>query len=150
MQAGGGEDVVALRRLDLEVGTLVYGLGERFSPFVKNGQSIDIWNQDGGTSTTQAYKNIPFFLTNRGWGVLVNDPGRVGFEVASEKVSKVQFAVEGEALEYYLIDGPTPKAVLEPKAARRPVIEDDDWRGGETPGTVGAPFLALLDLPPLP
>ena len=40
----------------------------------------------------------------KGWGVLVNDPGRVGFEVASEKVSKVQFAVEGEALEYYLID----------------------------------------------
>lgn len=108
-----GEPAHVFERLDLEVGTLVYGLGERFSPFVKNGQSIDIWNQDGGTSTTQAYKNIPFFLTNRGWGVLVNDPGRVGFEVASEKVSKVQFAVEGEALEYYLIDGPTPKAVLE-------------------------------------
>ncbi|WP_370675907.1 alpha-xylosidase [Pleomorphomonas sp. PLEO] len=108
-----GEPPHVFERLDLEVGTLVYGLGERFSPFVKNGQSIDIWNEDGGTSTTQAYKNIPFFLTNRGWGVLVNDPGRVGFEVASEKVSKVQFAVEGEALEYYLIDGPTPKAVLE-------------------------------------
>lgn len=100
-------------RLDLQVGTLVYGLGERFSPFVKNGQSIDIWNRDGGTSTEQAYKNIPFFLTNRGWGVFVNDPGKVSFEVASEKVSKVQFAVAGEALEYYLIDGPTPKAVLE-------------------------------------
>jgi len=108
-----GEPPHVFERLDLDVGTLVYGLGERFSPFVKNGQSVDIWNEDGGTSTTQAYKNIPFFLTNRGWGVLVNDPGRVGFEVASEKVSKVQFAVTGEALEYYLIDGPTPKAVLE-------------------------------------
>jgi len=109
--AGGPPHV--FERLDLEVGTLVYGLGERFSPFVKNGQSIDIWNEDGGTSTTQAYKNIPFFLTNRGWGLFVDDPGRVGFEVASEKVSKVQFAVTGEALQYYLIDGPTPKAVLE-------------------------------------
>jgi alpha-D-xyloside xylohydrolase len=100
-------------RLDLGVGDLVYGLGERFSPFVKNGQSIDMWNRDGGTSTTQAYKNVPFFLTNRGWGVFVNSPGRVGFEVASEKVSKVQFSVEGECLEYFLIDGPTPKAVIE-------------------------------------
>ncbi|MDQ1155411.1 glycoside hydrolase/phage tail family protein [Brevundimonas sp. SORGH_AS_0993] len=44
----------------------------------------------------------------------------------------------------------TPKAGLEPLAARGPVIEDDDWRGGETPGAAGAPFLALLDLPPLP
>ena len=27
---------------------------------------------DGGTSTEQSYKNIPFYLTNRGYGVLVN------------------------------------------------------------------------------
>ena len=31
----------------------------------------------------------------------------------------------------------TPKAVLEPASPPRPVVEDDDWRGGETPGTVG-------------
>jgi alpha-D-xyloside xylohydrolase len=35
--------------LSLGVGEHVYGLGERFGPFVKNGQSIDIWNRDGGT-----------------------------------------------------------------------------------------------------
>lgn len=100
-------------RLDLRVGDLVYGLGERFGAFVKNGQAIDIWNRDGGTCTEQAYKNIPFFVTNRGWGVFVNHPEQVSFEVASEKVSKVGFSVEGEKLEYFLIDGPTPKGVLE-------------------------------------
>ena len=36
-------------RLDIGVGECVYGLGERFTPFVKNGQSVDIWNADGGT-----------------------------------------------------------------------------------------------------
>lgn len=100
-------------RLDLAVGETVYGLGERFSALVKNGQSIDTWNRDGGTSTEQAYKNIPFYLTNKGYGVLVNHPGCVSFEVASEKVSKVQFSVEGEYLEYLVIDGPQPKQVLE-------------------------------------
>lgn len=30
----------------------------------------------------------------------------------------------------------TPKAVLEPASAPLRVVEDDDWRGGETPGTV--------------
>jgi alpha-D-xyloside xylohydrolase len=35
----------------LEPGEHVYGLGERFGPFVKNGQEIDLWNEDGGTST---------------------------------------------------------------------------------------------------
>ena len=100
-------------RLDLGVGDLVYGLGERFTPFVRNGQIVDIWNRDGGTSTEQAYKNIPFFLTNRGWGVFVNETDLVSFEVASEIVSKVQFSVAREALEYFVIDGPAPKGVLD-------------------------------------
>ena len=100
-------------RLDLSVGETVYGLGERFTALVKNGQTVETWNRDGGTSTEQAYKNIPFYLTNRGYGVLVNHPECVSFEVGSEKVSKVQFSVEGEYLEYFVIDGPTPKAVLD-------------------------------------
>ncbi|MEA9389575.1 alpha-xylosidase [Acerihabitans sp. TG2] len=100
-------------RLDLGVGETVYGLGERFAALVKNGQSIETWNRDGGTSTEQAYKNIPFYLTNRGYGVLVNHPECVSFEVGSEKVSKVQFSVEGEYLEYFVIDGPGPKQVLD-------------------------------------
>ena len=71
-------------QLSISVGELVYGLGERFSAFVKNGQSVDIWNEDGGTSTEQSYKNIPFYLTNKGYGVFVNHPEKVSFEVATE------------------------------------------------------------------
>lgn len=100
-------------RLDLGIGGLVYGLGERFTSLVKNGQSVTIWNEDGGANTEQAYKNIPFFLTNKGWGVFVNNPGKVEFEIGSEKASKAQFSVPGEALDYYLIDGQEPKKVIE-------------------------------------
>ena len=98
--------------LTLTVGANVYGLGERFTAFVKNGQAVDIWNADGGTASEQAYKNIPFYLTNKGYGVFVNNPGAVSFEVASEKVSRVQFSVPGEELEYYLIYGPSPKDII--------------------------------------
>lgn len=100
-------------QLSLGVGECVYGLGERFTAFVKNGQVVDIWNKDGGTGSEQAYKNIPFYLTNKGYGVFVNHPELVSFEVASERVAKVQFSVAGEYLEYYIINGPTPKEVLE-------------------------------------
>ena len=100
-------------QLNLGVGECVYGLGERFTAFVKNGQVVDMWNEDGGTSSEQAYKNIPFYLTNRGYGVFVNHPEKVSFEVASEKVERVQFSVPGESLDYFLIYGPTPKEVLE-------------------------------------
>ncbi|XVV09193.1 alpha-xylosidase [Actinoplanes sp. CA-131856] len=99
-------------QLDLGVGEAVYGLGERFGPFVKNGQSIDIWNEDGGTSSELAYKNVPFYFTNRGYGVLVDHPGKVSFEVASEMVSRTQFSVAGQTLSYLVIYGPTPADVL--------------------------------------
>ncbi|HEU0295853.1 MAG TPA: alpha-xylosidase [Anaerolineales bacterium] len=100
-------------QLSLGVGECVYGLGERFTPFIRNGQVVDIWNEDGGTSSEQAYKNIPFYLTNRGYGVLVNHPEKVSFEVASEKVERVQFSVPGESLDYFVIYGPSPKQILE-------------------------------------
>ncbi|MBN1878451.1 MAG: alpha-xylosidase [Anaerolineae bacterium] len=100
-------------QLALGVGECVYGLGERFSAFVKNGQVVDMWNADGGTSSEQAYKNIPFYLTNRGYGVFVNHPEKVSFEIASEKVERVQFSVPGEVLDYFVIYGPSPKEVLE-------------------------------------
>lgn len=105
-------DTYFRQQLSLSVGELVYGLGERFTPFVKNGQSIDIWNEDGGTSTQQSYKNIPFYVTNRGYGIFVNDPGRVSMEIGSEMVGKAGFSVPGEVLDYFVIGGPSMKEVL--------------------------------------
>ena len=99
-------------QLALGVGEHVYGFGERFGPLVKNGQSIDIWNADGGTSSEQAYKNVPFYVSDRGYGVLVDDPGHVSFEVGTESVERVQFSVSGEALQYYVIAG-DPTTVLD-------------------------------------
>ncbi len=99
-------------QLDLSVGECVYGLGERFTEFVKNGQAVDIWNCDGGTCSEQAYKNVPFYVTSSGYGVFVNETRKVSFEVGSEVVSRVGFSVEGEELEYYVIGGPTIKRVL--------------------------------------
>ncbi|WP_110588557.1 alpha-xylosidase [Microbacterium suaedae] len=105
-------DTYLHEQLELGVGELVYGLGERFGPFVKNGQSVEIWNADGGTSSEQAYKNVPFYLTNHGYGVLVNDTGHVSYEIGSEAVERVQFSVPGEKLEYFVVAGPTPAEVL--------------------------------------
>lgn len=89
----------------LSVGELIYGLGEHFGPFVKNGQSIDMWNEDGGTSSELSYKNVPFYLSNRGYGIFVNNPGKVSFEVGTERVEKVGFSVPGERLDFFYIGG---------------------------------------------
>ncbi len=100
-------------QLDLTVGECIYGFGERFTSFVKNGQVVETWNHDGGTGSDQAYKSIPFYITNKGYGVFVNHPELVSFEVASEYVKKVQFSVPGEELDYSIIGGQSMKQVLE-------------------------------------
>jgi alpha-D-xyloside xylohydrolase len=117
--------------LSLSVGELVYGLGEHFGPLVKNGQTIDVWNADSGTASEQAYKNIPFYMTNRGYGVFINDTGKVSLEIGSEKTSRVQFCVSGEELEYFIIYGPQPKTILEIYTALtgRPVMPPE-WSFG--------------------
>ncbi len=99
-------------QFDLGVGEKIYGLGERFTNFIKNGQTVDIWNEDGGTGTEQAYKNIPFYLSNRKYGLFVDNPGKVSFEVGSEKVSRVQFSVPGEEMSYSVIGGESLKDIL--------------------------------------
>ena len=99
------EDVYMRQQLSIAVDELFYGFGEKFSPFVKNGQSVEIWNEDGGTSTELSYKNIPFYISSQGYGVFVNHTDKVSFEVGSESVEKVSFTVPGESLDYFFIDG---------------------------------------------
>jgi alpha-D-xyloside xylohydrolase len=112
MNVKGDRDYL-MQRLSLGVGECVYGLGERFSALVRNGQSLQTWNEDPGTETDLSYKSIPFYLTNRGLGVLVNHPGRVDFELATERVAAVQFSVRDHDLDYYVFAGQTPKDALD-------------------------------------
>ena len=101
-----------VEQLALDVDEYVYGLGERYTPFVKNGQTVEMWNEDGGTASEITYKNIPFYITNKGYGVLLDNEGDAAYEIASEKVERVQFSVEGERLDYYVINGRTPKGTI--------------------------------------
>jgi alpha-D-xyloside xylohydrolase len=100
-------------QLEVDVGEKIYGMGERFTPFVRNGQVVDIWNEDGGTSSEISYKNIPFYLSSKNYGVLVNEAGPVSFEVCSEAVTKVQFSIPGQRLDFIVIGAPDRKGVLE-------------------------------------
>ena len=99
-------------QLALDVGENIYGFGEKFTTFVKNGQNVEIWNADGGTCSEQSYKSIPFYISSKGYGVLVNSAGKVSYEVASDTVSKVSMTLPGEELEYYFFGGENLEQVL--------------------------------------
>ena len=101
-----------VEQLAIDVDECIYGLGERYTPFVKNGQVVEMWNEDGGTASEITYKNIPFYITNKGYGVLLDNEGDAAYEIASEKGERLQFSVEGERLDYYVINGSTPKGTI--------------------------------------
>ncbi len=95
-----------------DIGECIYGFGEKFTPFVKNGQSVETWNCDGGTCSDQSYKTVPFYISSKSYGILVNSSDKVSFEVNSDTVSKVSFTVPGEELEYFVIGGENLEDVL--------------------------------------
>ena len=100
-------------QFDVDIGEKLYGLGERFTPFVKNGQVVDMWNEDGGTCSEIAYKNVPFYLSSKGYGLLVNSSGKVSYEFCSEVVTRAQFSLPGEKLDFMVIGGGDGKSVLQ-------------------------------------
>jgi alpha-D-xyloside xylohydrolase len=99
-------------QLKTDIGECIYGFGEKFTPLVKNGQTVETWNNDGGTCSDQSYKNIPFYISSKSYGIFVNSTDKVSFEVMSDTVSKVTFAVPGEELEYFVIGGEDLEDVL--------------------------------------
>lgn len=90
----------------LSVGESVHGLGERFGAFNKVGQAVTLWNADGGTSSEQAYKNVPLWISSRGYGIFIDTPDRVELEVGSERSCRVQTSVEGQRLKWYTLHFP--------------------------------------------
>ncbi|CAG8979142.1 hypothetical protein HYALB_00000275 [Hymenoscyphus albidus] len=96
----------------LSVGESVHGLGERFGAFNKVGQAVTLWNADGGTSSDQAYKNVPLWISSRGYGIFIDTPDKVELEVGSERSCRVQTSVESQRIKWYIIHGPTPKEIL--------------------------------------
>jgi alpha-D-xyloside xylohydrolase len=97
---------------ELGVGESIHGLGERFGAWNKVGQNIEVWNEDGGTSSEQAYKNVSFWMSSKGYGVFIDTPDKLDLEIGSERSSRLQTTVEGHRLKWYIIYGPTPKEVL--------------------------------------
>lgn len=85
---------------ELGVGETIHGLGERFGAWNKIGQNIEIWNEDGGTSSEQAYKNVSFWMSSKGYGVFIDTPDKIDLEIGSERCCRLQTAVEGQRLKW--------------------------------------------------
>jgi alpha-D-xyloside xylohydrolase len=89
------------------------GLGEKFTAFDKRGQRAVMWNYDAfGAESDRSYKNVPFYLSSRGYGLLVDSGTATEFDLSQSTHSCVQIVVPDDLIDYYVLAGPTPAQVL--------------------------------------
>jgi alpha-D-xyloside xylohydrolase len=89
-------------------------LGEKFTPLDKRGQRALMWNFDAfGSESDRSHKNVPLYLSNKGYGLLVDSGMPVEFDVCQSTHSCVQILVPDDLIDYYVIAGPTPGEVLD-------------------------------------
>lgn len=91
-----------------------YGLGEQFTEFDKRGQRLVMWNVDAhGAHSAHAYKNVPFFVSTKGYGIFVDSLSSPHFDMAQSNHAAVSLVVPDNALDYYVIAGPDLKSVIQ-------------------------------------
>ncbi len=99
--------------LEYHVQECIYGFGEKFNSLEKSGQTIRIWNQDARTVCTEkAYKNIPFFMSTRGYGFLLTNSQPSIFHIASKSTRSIGIEIENNSFEYWMILGSDLKDIL--------------------------------------
>jgi alpha-glucosidase len=96
-----------------------FGLGEKGDDLDKRGHTYVMWNTDAygwGPTTDPLYVTIPFFLALRSgnaYGLFFDNTYRSSFDMGKEYADRYSFGAEGGELNYYFINGPGPKQVLE-------------------------------------
>ncbi len=106
-----------------------FGLGDKPGPLDRGGQAFTMWNTDAfgwQESTDPIYKDIPFFFdVNKGHalGVFLDNTWRTNFDFGRADDKRYTFGSLNGPVDYYLMYGPEPKAVVSTWA----------WLTGPTP-----------------
>jgi len=119
--AGSGRFQVAEQLQDDEH---VYGLGEKNGSLDKRGWKLGgydyvMWNSDTysyDSSTDPIYVSVPFCLVTRGGrahGIFLDNTWRSFFDIGHRTPGFLTFGAEGGEVNYYFINGPEPKKVIE-------------------------------------
>ncbi|HWD91826.1 MAG TPA: glycoside hydrolase family 31 protein [Verrucomicrobiae bacterium] len=102
----------------------VYGLGEKNGHLDKRGWQLGgneyvMWNSDTysyDSSTDPIYVSVPFCLVTRNGqahGIFLDNTWRSFFDIGHRTPGLLTFGAEGGDLNYYFINGPSPKDVVE-------------------------------------
>ncbi|KGQ20698.1 Alpha-glucosidase [Lysobacter dokdonensis DS-58] len=106
-------------RLSLASGDHVYGLGDKSGPMDRRGRVFTFWNTDAyawDAARDPLYKSIPFLIVERAgrvFGVFADATQRMTVDVGKTDPNAILLTVADGPLDLYVIDGPTPRALLQ-------------------------------------
>lgn len=89
------------------------GTGERFARMDLSGRTFQLKNQDGqGVNNRRTYKNIPFFLSSRTYGVFIHTSAYSKISLADHSSRSVQLLAEDPVMDVFLIGGHNPEEII--------------------------------------
>ena len=92
----------------------LYGAGEQFVEFDRRGRELDLWHEEPlGTETPRAYKNVPFHLSTKGYGMLVDTTARVHYDFGKTSTASASVGVEDDVFAFVFFYGPAFSDVLQ-------------------------------------
>ncbi len=97
-----------------------FGLGDKTGPLDRRGESFALWNTDAygfGTNGDPIYKSIPFVVglneSGQAFGLFMDNTFRSHFDFGQGERDVWQMGAEGGPVDYYVMAGPDPKAVVQ-------------------------------------
>jgi len=96
----------------LAPGEKLFGCGESFTRLDKRGQKMVLWANDAnGVETGRMYKPIPFFMSNRGYGMFVHTSAPATFDFGATYGDTNALLLGDDELDLFVFLG-EPKEIL--------------------------------------
>jgi len=89
------------------------GTGERFAKMDLAGQTMVLENDDGmGVNSPRCYKNIPFYISGRPYGVFIHSSSKIRLSLAAVSTRAAQARVCEPVADIFVIGGGSTESVL--------------------------------------
>jgi alpha-D-xyloside xylohydrolase len=97
----------------LSPGEKIFGCGESFTSLDKRGQKIVLWTDDAnGIQNQGLYKPIPFFMSNRGYGMFIHTSSPITCDFGNSFAGVNSLMIGDDALDLFVFFG-SPKQILD-------------------------------------
>ena len=96
----------------LSPGERIYGCGESFTSLNKVGQKVHLFVTDPqGPETDGMYKPVPFFFSNRGYGIFMHTSAPVTADFGASYIGADRLFMADETMDFFIFFG-EPKDIL--------------------------------------